>query len=83
MAYIKRSIDDELLSWMKDPSRKPLLLRGARQVGKTTAVRALAKRFKYFIELRLISISLRLIASFSGQMFQRQSCGKTLLLFMV
>ena len=51
MAYIKRSIDDELLSWMKDPSRKPLLLRGARQVGKTTAVRALAKRFKYFIEI--------------------------------
>lgn len=31
--------------------RKPLLLRGARQVGKSTAVRHLAARFKSFVEV--------------------------------
>lgn len=33
--------------------RKPLLIRGARQVGKSSAVRHLAKSFKYFVELNL------------------------------
>lgn len=32
-------------------NRKPLLLRGARQVGKTSAVRHLAKHFKHFAEI--------------------------------
>lgn len=49
--YIKRSIDKELLAWSKDSSRKPLLLRGARQVGKSTAVRELAKGFEYYLEI--------------------------------
>jgi uncharacterized protein len=49
--YIKRSIDIELLKWSTDHSRKPLLLRGARQVGKSTAVRELAKKFDYYIEI--------------------------------
>lgn len=49
--YLKRSIDRELLHWSKDPMRKPLLLRGARQVGKSTAVRELAKRFEYYLEI--------------------------------
>ncbi len=33
--------------------RKPIMLRGARQVGKSTLVRNLAKEFDYFIELNL------------------------------
>ena len=41
--YIKRKIDEALKDWKNDPSHKPLLLRGARQTGKTTAVRHLAK----------------------------------------
>ncbi len=32
-------------------SGKPLLIRGARQVGKSTAVRELAKQFDYFLEV--------------------------------
>lgn len=39
--YNKRYIDKELQNWAKQTDRKPLLLRGARQVGKTTAVRHL------------------------------------------
>ena len=48
--YIKRHIDNYLLSWKKDLDRKPLLLRGARQVGKTTAIKHLGEQFEYFIE---------------------------------
>lgn len=46
--YFKRSIDWELERWAASEERKPLLLRGARQVGKTSAVRHLGLRFKYF-----------------------------------
>ena len=33
-----------LLSWLEKPKRKPLIMRGARQVGKTWLVRQLAKK---------------------------------------
>jgi predicted AAA+ superfamily ATPase len=46
-----RFIDLYLKQWVTDPSRKPLLLRGARQVGKTFAVRALGKTFTKFVEI--------------------------------
>jgi len=49
--YIQRKIDDVLLAWQRSSSRKPLLIRGARQVGKSTAVRNLSKQFDYFIEI--------------------------------
>jgi predicted AAA+ superfamily ATPase len=50
-SYINRKIDSDLLSWAQESSRKPLLLRGARQVGKSWAVRHLAKRFEHFLEI--------------------------------
>ena len=49
--YFSRRIDRELLAWSKTPDRKVLLLRGARQVGKSSAVKHLAKSFKYFVEV--------------------------------
>ena len=49
--YIQRKIDDVLLTWQRSSSRKPLLIRGARQVGKSTTVRNLSKQFDYFIEI--------------------------------
>ena len=49
--YLKRRIDAELLAWSKENGRKPLLIRGARQVGKSSAVKCLGKNFKYFIEI--------------------------------
>lgn len=33
--YIKRTISKKLLTWQQNPKRKPLVLQGARQVGKT------------------------------------------------
>jgi len=48
-AYFERKIDSVLLFWAKESNRKPLLLRGARQVGKSSAVRNLGKSFLPFI----------------------------------
>ena len=49
--YINRKIDGDLLSWAKEKDRKPLLLRGARQIGKSSSVRRLAEQFEYFLEV--------------------------------
>ena len=49
--YISRNIDKELIAWKDDSMRKPLLLRGARQVGKSSAVRHFGREFKYFAEV--------------------------------
>ncbi len=53
MAYLIRNIDDELLKWKESPRRKPLLVRGARQVGKSWAIRHLGESFKYYLEINL------------------------------
>ena len=36
--YFKRKIDDFLAQWKKDPSHKPLIVKGARQIGKTESI---------------------------------------------
>jgi len=48
-----RLILKELESWKKKPSRKPLILRGARQVGKTTAVDLFGKTYPQYIRINL------------------------------
>ena len=64
MVYYKRNIDGKLLEWKESARRKPLLIRGARQVGKSTAVRRLGKEFKYFVEINLESqVSIRQLFS--------------------
>lgn len=50
---IKRQIWNKLEQWKSSPDAKPLILRGARQVGKTTLVRSLGATYKHFIELNL------------------------------
>lgn len=49
--YKERRIDEELAKWAKQSQRKPLLLRGARQVGKSTAVKHLGEQFVSFVEI--------------------------------
>jgi len=49
--YFKRKIDIDLLNWKNAERRKPLLLRGARQVGKSTAVKELGGHFNNFLEI--------------------------------
>lgn len=49
--YYPRLIDQYLAEWALRQDHKPLLLRGARQVGKSTAVRHLAESFDGFVEV--------------------------------
>ena len=51
--YYERIIDQYLSEWAARPNHKPLLLRGARQVGKSTAIRHLGEQFKYYLEINL------------------------------
>ena len=51
MEYIRRNIDEQLLAWKENPMRKPLLIRGARQVGKSSAIKHLGSSFTYFAEV--------------------------------
>lgn len=51
--YFTRQIDKYLAEWKTDRYRKPLLIRGARQIGKSSAARNFGKSFKYFVEINL------------------------------
>lgn len=48
-----RNLIHQLRQWKENPRRKPLVLRGARQVGKTTLVKEFGKEFDSFISLNL------------------------------
>lgn len=48
-----RKILQELKDWKNDEFRKPLVIRGARQVGKTTVVHEFSKQYKQYIYLNL------------------------------
>jgi uncharacterized protein len=52
---MKRLIDKHLLEWKESKIRMPLLIRGARQVGKTYAAVQLGKSFDDFIEINFES----------------------------
>ena len=41
--YYRRKIDDYLEKWKEDPSHKPLIVKGARQIGKTESLLHFAK----------------------------------------
>ena len=48
-----RKLLQNLAAWRQSPHRKPLVIRGARQVGKTNLVRQFGATFPHFIELNL------------------------------
>ena len=50
---IHRQLIDNLSEWSKRDNRKPLVLRGARQVGKTTLVDEFSKQYDCYIKLNL------------------------------
>ena len=49
--YIPRKVDGDLDQWRAESRHKPLLIRGARQVGKTQTIREFGKKFEHFIEI--------------------------------
>lgn len=50
---IYRQLMEELQRWSEKENRKPLVLRGARQVGKTTLVDEFSKQYDVYIKLNL------------------------------
>ena len=49
----KRNAIEWLEKWKLKENRKPLIIRGARQVGKTSLVKEFAKRFENFLYFNL------------------------------
>ncbi len=91
---MERYIYSELKNWTQKLRRKPLLLRGARQVGKTWLVEKLAqKEFQTYIKVDFEE-NIQLVSLFEGQLDPQKICseleirtgisiikGKTLLFF--
>lgn len=64
---MKRIIYDELVKWKKDSKRKPLLLEGARQTGKTYLLQKFGKKeFKKVVYLNLDKENERYIPVFKS-----------------
>ena len=91
--YINRLIDNDLLAWSKETDHKPVLLRGARQVGKSSSVRRLAEHFDNFLEVNFEQ-NKKVHHLFDADLIPKQICddlsihfnraitpGKTLLFF--
>lgn len=55
MTYLKRKIDSFLSDWKRDPNRKPLIVKGPRQVGKTESIRQFAQaNYDSVIEINFV-----------------------------
>jgi len=52
---LKRKIDGYLKNWKNDPDKKPLIVKGARQIGKTSSVELFAKNYETFVEINFIT----------------------------
>ena len=55
MELLKRKIDTYLLDWKNSPERNPLIVKGARQIGKTESVGAFGwKHYETVIEINFV-----------------------------
>jgi len=71
---MKRFIDQHLYKWKKSKRRKPLILRGARQVGKTYSVKQFGE--KYFDTVALVDLERNIDwhRVFSGNLDAKRIC---------
>lgn len=55
MDLLKRKVDKYLIEWKNNSERKPLIIKGARQIGKTESIRNFAKNnYKSVIEINFV-----------------------------
>lgn len=55
MELLKRKIDQYLIDWKNNPDKMPLIVKGARQIGKTESIRNFARNnYKSVIEINFI-----------------------------
>ena len=60
MKRLKRKIDKDLIEWKNNQNRLPLIIKGARQIGKTNAIRNFGlNNYKIFIEINNSTIRRR------------------------
>lgn len=55
MKHLKRKLDDYLLAWKKNKKHLPLIIKGARQIGKTFSIREFAKTYDHFLEINFVT----------------------------
>jgi|SRR3989344_2127133 len=88
---LERKIEKELMAWKRDSGRKPLIIRGARQVGKTSLIRKFGKeQYQDLVEINLekrdqwrvfdrVESVADVLKSISLMMGKRVEAGRTLL----
>lgn len=55
MKRLKRKIDNYLIEWKQNSDRLPLIVKGARQIGKTNAIRYFGENnYKVFVEINFV-----------------------------
>ena len=55
MGLLRRKIDKFLVEWKNSEDKKPLIVKGARQIGKTESIRNFAKNnYKNVIEINFV-----------------------------
>ena len=52
---MRRKIDNYLQTWRHQPNHKPLVIGGARQVGKTYSVREFGNTYASFVEINFVT----------------------------
>ena len=66
-----RDIENELNNWSIRSDRKPLVLRGARQVGKTTVVNKLGEQFENYLYVNLEKIHPKFLSLQPGRCWKQ------------
>lgn len=55
MELFKRKIDSYLKNWKNNPDRKPIIVKGARQIGKTESIRVFGRaNYQLVIETNFV-----------------------------
>ncbi len=80
MKYLNRDIESQLNIWKDEQNRFPLLIRGARQVGKSFLVKQFGKQFQYFIELNL-ELNPEISKVFEGNLEPHRICDELALIY--
>lgn len=54
--YLKRKIDAYLANWKNDANKKPLIVKGPRQIGKTESIKKFAsENYKSVVEINFVT----------------------------
>ncbi len=80
MRYLHRNIESHLNAWKNEQDRFPLLIRGARQVGKTFLVKQFGKKFQYYIEVNL-ELNPEISKVFEGNLHPLRICEELSLIY--